>query len=497
MRILALLLTAFALACVAVAQTPPAAAGQSPVKLHDAAQQARLAWFTQARFGMFIHWGLYAVPAGQWPGRPNKNRGEWIMLQENLTSAEYEPLTAKFNPVKFDAKAWVAIAKAAGMKYLVITAKHHDGFSIFATKQSPFNIVDATPFKRDPLKELAAACREAGLVFCVYYSIADWHHPDFPAQYATRACDPLTDQEDPARGFHGAPKPDADVAKYADYMQAQVRELLTGYGPVGIVWFDGGGSFREVSRAALLNGEAMVQMIHRLQPAALINNRLGVGADYGTPEQAIPGGKAIEPFEVCMTFNQHWGYNQFDTDWKTPATVVRNIADIVSKGGNYLLNVGPTAEGEIPAESVRILQEVGTWTSTNGEAIYGAGPTPFGDDLGYCDPEKKDHAGNPLWVDRDEWRCTTQPGKLYFHLLKWPAGSFALPRFSNKITKAYLLADAQRTPLKVASGTTGTIVALPTEPPAKLTPVLCIEIEGIVQPAETKARPDTAKNPAS
>jgi alpha-L-fucosidase len=504
MKIPALLLTAFALACVAVAQTPPAApaatTGQAPVKPDDAAQQDRMAWFKRAHFGMFIHWGLYSLPAGQWPGRtykPGRTAGEWIMMQENLTSAEYEPLAAQFNPVKFDAKAWVALAKAAGMKYLIITAKHHDGFSMFATKQSPYNIVDATPFKRDPLKELADACHEAGIVFCVYYSIADWHNPDFPAQYATRAFYPGTTQEDPTRGFSGAPKPDADISKYDDYMQAQVRELLTGYGPIGVVWFDGGGTFKGLNRGKLLNGEALVQMIHQLQPATLINERLGVGADYTTPEQAIPDGKAVKPFEVCMTLNQHWSYNKFDTDWKTPATVVRNIADIVSKGGNYLINVGPTAEGEIPAQSVRILQEVGTWTATNAEAIYGAGPTPFGDELGYRDPEKKDRAGKPRWVDRDEWRCTTQPGKLYFTLLKWPGAAFTLPPFSNEITRAYLLADAQRTPLKVATGATGTTVALPAEPPAKLAPVLCIEIEGTIQPAETKARPDTAKDPAS
>jgi alpha-L-fucosidase len=172
---LRLTLVFLALALSVRAQTAavpaPAPIGQSPVKPYDAAQQARMAWFTQARLGMFIHWGLYAIPAGQWPGRENQGRAEWIMLQENLTSAEYEPLAAQFNPVKFDARAWVAVAKAAGMKYIVITAKHHDGFSMYASKASAYNIVDATPFKRDPLKELAAACREAGMVFCVYYSL--------------------------------------------------------------------------------------------------------------------------------------------------------------------------------------------------------------------------------------------------------------------------------------------------------------------------------------
>ena len=199
----------------------PAPPGQAAAKAYEAAQQARLAWFTQARLGMFIHWGLYAIPAGQWPGRENKNRAEWIMQQENIPSAEYEKLAPQFNPGQFDAKGWVAVAKAAGMKYLVITSKHHDGFSMFATKQTSYNIVEATPFARDPLKELAAACHDAGIVFCVYYSIADWHHPDSPALYSQH-------------GFHGAPNPEADVKKYDAYMRAQVRELLTNYGPVGI-----------------------------------------------------------------------------------------------------------------------------------------------------------------------------------------------------------------------------------------------------------------------
>jgi alpha-L-fucosidase len=457
-----------ALTAPAISQTAPS--GQAPVKPYDAEQQKRLEWFTEARLGMFIHWGLYAIPAGQWPGRDNKNRGEWIMQQENIPSAEYEKLASQFNPVKFDAKEWVEVAKAAGMKYLVITAKHHDGFSMYETKLSPYNIVDATPFKRDPLKELAEACREAGIVFCVYYSVADWYHPESPAPYSQR-------------GFHGAPNPDADVSKYADFMREQVRELLTNYGPIGIVWFDGGGAFRVENRAELIKGDELVAMIREVQPKALINNRAGVPADYGTPEQRIPGGKTVEPFEVCMTLNKHWGYNQFDNDWKEPEVVIRNIADIVSKGGNYLLNVGPTAEGEIPADSIRILKKVGEWTHTNAEAIYGAGPTPFGAELGHEDPSKPDKEGKPTWVSRDEWRCTTQPGKLFFMLLRWPGEKFALPKFPNKILKAYLLSDPDRRPLPFESTDAATTVALPATAPDSFAPVLCVEIDGKVEHA--------------
>ena len=470
-----LITAALAAAVVSRAQPVP----PSPIVPLDAKEEARLAWFRQARLGMFIHWGLYSIPAGQWPGRKSTSRAEWIMLQEDIPSSEYEKLAPQFDPVKFDAKAWVAVAKAAGMKYIVVTAKHHDGFCMFATKQTSYNIVDATPFKRDPLKELAEACHEAGIVFCVYYSIADWHHPDSPAQYQQRARDPLTNRHIPDRGFHGAPNPNADVKKYDAYMRAQVRELLTHYGPVGLVWFDGGGSYRGLpNRVEILEADRMAAMIHELQPATLINNRLGFAADYGTPEQRIPKGVSAEPFEVCMTLNGHWGYNRFDHKWKSPAVVVRNIADIVSKGGNYLLNVGPTAEGVIPPEAVDILRQVGAWTSLNAAAIYGAGGTPFGAELA-----------------AENWRCTTQPGRLYFHLLKWPGEKFTVPGLTNKVVKAYFLADPAHTPVTATADAHGTTFTLPAKPPAALVPVLCVEIEGTVKPAAPPdGKPDATKN---
>jgi alpha-L-fucosidase len=461
-----------------------AANGQAPVKPYDAEQQKRLAWFTEARLGLFIHWGLFSIPAGQWPGRENNRRGEWIMQEESIPSAEYEKLAPQFNPTHFDAKAWVAVAQAAGLKYLVITTKHHEGFCLFPSKFTNYDIADATPFKRDPIKELAEACHEAGIVFCVYYSVADWHHPEFPAQYSQR-------------GFHGSPNPNADIAKYADYMREQVRELLTNYGRVGIVWFDGGGALRVPNRAELIKGDELVKMIHEVQPDCLINNRAGVIADYGTPEQRIPGGKTVEPFEVCMTINRKWGYNRFDHEWKSPELIVRNIADIVSKGGNYLINVGPTADGVIPAEDVLVLTEVGRWTHTNAEAIYGAGPTPFGDELGYEDTEKKDKEGKPLWVDRNDWRCSTKPGKLFFTLLNWPGESFALPAFPNKIVKASMLADPQHTALTVTTTDKGATVALPATGAHLLRPVLCVEIEGDVKSQSAGQKLDAKKDTGS
>jgi alpha-L-fucosidase len=506
--------TLLAVACVLLALAisvssrgaDTAATGQAPIKPYDAAQQQRMKWFTEARLGMFIHWGLYSIPAGQWPGRESTRRGEWIMQEEQIPSAEYEKLASQFNPVKFDAKAWVAVAKAAGFRYLVITTKHHDGFCLFPSQLTSYDIADATPFKRDPIKELAEACHEAGIVFCVYYSVADWHHPEFPAKYSQR-------------GFHGSPNPNADIASYADYMRGQVRELLTNYGPIGIVWFDGGGALRVPNRGELIKGDELVKMIHELQPNCLINNRAGVQADYGTPEQRIPGGKTVEPFEVCMTLNRKWGHNRFDREWKPASLVIRNIADIVSKGGNYLINIDPTSEGVIVPEEIAILKEVGAWTHTNAEAIYGAGPTPFGDELGYEDAAKKDKDGKPLWISREEWRCTTKPGKLFFTLLKWPtekldppivnsqgdlvsAVTFELPKFSNPIRQAYLLADPGH-PLQTSAvtnqktGEVRTKVWLPVTPPAGNAPVLCIEIEGVVAPQSGARKLDTKKDSAS
>ncbi|MCD6303487.1 MAG: alpha-L-fucosidase [Planctomycetes bacterium] len=368
----------------------------------------RLEWFRKAKFGMFIHWGIYSVPAGQWKGR--RNYAEWIQLQAKIPASEYEKFASKFNPVKFDAKQWVQVAKQAGMKYMVITAKHHDGFCMFDSKQTNYDIVDATPYGKDPMKALSKACREAGLKFCFYYSLVDWHHPEFPAKYAQR-------------GFHGNPNPNADISKYADYEIAQIKELLSNYGPIGIIWFDGGGSFRGADRVKLLKGKKLVDVIHSIQPKCLINNRLGIAADYGTPEQHIPKTMLNKPFEVCMTLNHHWGYNKADNDWKSPKIVIRNLADIAHKGGNYLLNVGPTAEGLFPKPAVEILHKVGEWMAVNGDAIYGTTRSIL--------------PGIPRWG-----RITTKGKTLFLHVFDRPAdGKIQLPAIKATLLSARFLAN--------------------------------------------------------
>ncbi len=423
-------------------------------------QDEKMKWFREAKFGLFIHWGLYAVPAGTWKGQQIQGIGEWIMNRAKIPVKEYEQLAGQFNPVKFNAEEWVQLAEDAGMKYIVITSKHHDGFAMYGSKVTKYNIVDATPFKRDPLKELAAACARHNIRFGFYYSQAqDWHEPggagntwDFP--------------------------PDAEKDKSGAYDQylrqkaePQVKELLTGYGPVCLIWFD---TPRMMTPE---RGQRFVDIVHTLQPACLIDGRLGSAGDYRSMgDNAIPPQVVNEDWEVPATLNRTWGYKSYDNDWKTPEDLTFKLVDIVSKGGNYLLNVGPTAEGLIPQPSQDNLRAVGRWLKVNGEAIYGARPTPFGEELGTPDPSgKKDKRGFPVYNAKTEWRCTTKPGKLYIHLFKWPAGSFELPAINEKVTKAYMLADPRKQALTVKQNGQKWSISLPATAPDRMDSVLVLE----------------------
>ena len=333
----------------------------------------RISWWKEAKFGLFIHWGVYSVAAGEYNGQ--KNYGEWLMNEARIPVSEYEKFAPQFNPVQFNAEDWVRQAKYAGMKYIVITSKHHDGFSMFNSAVSDYEIMDRTPFGRDPIDELASACRKYGLKLCFYHSIMDWHHPKANMEGWT---------------------------EYRDkYMYPQLKELLTKYGDIGVLWFDG----EWIDEWTEDQGKELYRYIRSLQPNIIVNNRVGKGrngmqgmntsndaaGDFGTPEQEILGEKSALDWESCMTMNGHWGHNKNDREFKSSDELVWNLADIVAKGGNFLLNVGPTAQGTFPTESVQILEAIGQWMAVNSSSVYGTRTWAHwqeGDDVRYCSGEK-------------------------------------------------------------------------------------------------------------
>lgn len=456
-RLVAVLALALTLSA-SLMRAAPQASDPSPE-----AKQARLAWFRDAKFGLFIHWGLYAIPAGEWKGKYVPGIGEWIMNRARIPVAEYEQLAKQWNPVKFDPDAWVQMAQDAGMKYIVITSKHHDGFALFDSKVTTWDVVDATPFKRDILKELSAACQKRGLPLGFYYSQAqDWHEPGGAGNDWDFG---------PDVGPDGKERKDYD-GYLRGKAEPQVRELLTGYGPVALIWFD---------TPRLMTPERarrFTDIVRTLQPKTLIDGRLGAAGDYvSTGDNVIPAQVQTEAWEVPATMNHTWGFRKDDRDWKSPGDVTFKLVDIVSKGGNYLLNVGPTAEGVIPAGSQDTLRVVGRWLRTNGEAIYGAGPTPWGDELGEPSARgTKDLRGNPLALPHNEWRVTTRPGKLYFIFFQEPRVPFELPPMRNAVKRAYRLADRQPVEVKVENGRPQLVIAPPIHDPMATTVV--VEIEG-------------------
>jgi alpha-L-fucosidase len=435
----------------AQAQAPAAAPAADP------ARTERLKWFREAKYGLFIHWGLYAVPAGQWKGRAIPGLGEWIMNRAPIPVAEYETLAKQFNPVKFDADAWVRLAKDAGMRYIVITSKHHDGFAMYHSKVSPYNVVDATPFKRDVLKELADACARQGMRLGFYYSQAqDWNDPNGAGNTWDFGPDEKKDFDKYLRGK----------------AEPQVRELLTGYGPVALIWFDTP-RMMTADRA-----ERFTSLVRTLQPATLIDGRLGAAGDYvSTGDNVIPPAAQAEAWEVPATINHTWGYRSDDHDWKSPGEITFKLVDIVSKGGNYLLNVGPMADGVIPPPSQDALRTAGAWLKVNGEAVYGAGPTPFGDELGEPSSKgAKDLRGQPLVLPHNEYRITTKPGKLYITFFQEPRVPFELPAMKNAVTRAYQLADGKPIDIKREAGNVLLDIKRPILDP--MATVVVVEFEG-------------------
>jgi alpha-L-fucosidase len=432
-----------------------------------AQHDARLSWWRDARFGMFIHWGLYSIPAGSWDGKPVDGIGEWIMNHASIPVADYKALAGQFNPTAFNAHDIVALAKTAGMKYIVITAKHHDGFAMFNSKVDPFNIVAATPFHRDPIRELAIECKKQGVKLGFYYSQdQDWTAPG-GAAYQTGDHKPPTYHWDPA----------AQDGDYATYLHTkaipQMKELLTNYGdfPV-VIWFD----TPTVDMTPALAGE-VVALLNQ-HPNLIWNNRLGGGykGDTETPEQFIPAqGYPGRDWEACMTMNDTWGYKANDTNFKSTQTLLRNLIDIASKGGNYLLNIGPDSKGNVPPPEIERLREVGKWISVNGESIYGTSSTLFGAEAGAFSETEKDKAGKPKFIPTWNWRSTTGTDKIYVSLFTWPTGTFHLDRSPRVITGAYLLADKAHKPLKVTTTASGVDVALPSAPLDPIATVLVLK----------------------
>lgn len=393
---------------------------ETPIHPLITARNERTRWFRQARFGMFIHWGLYAIPA----------RGEWVRSHERISNEDYRPFFEEFNPSNYDPRAWARLARQAGMQYAVLTAKHHDGFCLFDSQLTDYKSTN-TPCRRDLVREYVEAFRAEGLRVGLYYSLLDWHHPDYPA---------YGDRFHPMRENPAYKDRLQDFNRYLDYFHGQVRELLTNYGPIDIIWFDF--SYDQMSGETWRAAELM-EMARSLQPGLLIDNRLDASGDtnrsieslepppycgdFACPEQIIPpqgltdeAGRPV-PWEACLTLNNHWGYCAADHDYKSPRQVIRALVECVSKGGNMLLNVGPDARGEIPAESVAILQQVGDWMRRNRASIYGCDRAP---------------------LPKPEWGRYTQNGNtLYAHIFERGIGPVNLRGLSGKIRKARLLAD--------------------------------------------------------
>jgi alpha-L-fucosidase len=394
----------------------------------DSAREARLAWFKTAKYGMFIHWGLYAIPAGEWNGKFVPGLGEWIMNRGRIPVKDYEQLTKQWNPARYDPDAWVQLAQDAGMKYIVITSKHHDGFALFDSKVSKYNVVAATPYRRDILKQLADACQKRGMPLGFYYSQSqDWHEPGGAGNDWDFG---------PDTGPQGK-----ELKNYDAYLRGkaepQVRELLTNYGPVALIWFD---TPRMMTHE---RARRFTDIVRSLQPKTLIDGRLGEEGDYiSTGDNVVPAKVEKQYWEVPATTNHTWGYRKDDADWKSPGEIAFKLIDCVSKGGNYLLNVGPMPDGRIPQFPQENLRAVGRWLKLNGEAVYGAGPSPWGAEMAEASKTgAKDLRGEPLVLAHNEWRVTTKPGKLYFTFFLEPRAPFELPPFKNAIKKAYRLAD--------------------------------------------------------
>jgi alpha-L-fucosidase len=418
------------------AQQPDQLWGQNA----EAGKSEKTRWFTEAKFGLFLHWGPYSHFAGDIRGKRYYGITEWIMNRDKTPAAEYARLAEGFNPAEFDAEEWVRIAKASGVKYIVLTAKHHDGFAMWDSKVSDFDIVDATPYKKDPVKALAAACKKEGIKLGFYYSqFQDWHEPNGGGN-----------------SWDFDPKKKDYAAYYRGKSLPQITELLSNYGELGIIWFDTPGNMNKEESAAFL------EKVHQLQPNCLVSSRVGNGLgdfkDFGDGE--VPAGVVKGAWEAIFTHNDSWGYSAFDQNFKTPQEIIRLLAEVASKGGNLMMNIGPMGNGKLPALSEKYFRATGDWLKQNGEAVYGTGYSPI--------------APQPWGV------MTSKPGKLYLHIFHRPHdGKLLVPDFNAKASKAYLLAGKK--PLTLRQQGKDVTVHLPAALPDGRNTVVVLEYSGELQ----------------
>lgn len=416
-------------------------------------EDERTAWFRAAKFGMFIHWGPYSLASveASWP----------IMRPEHwgITEADYRALPKRFNPTKWDPDHFIDLARTAGQQYMVFTTKHHDGFCMFDSSYTDYKITN-TPYGKDIVKQLSDACARRSMPLGFYYSPPDLHHPGF------RDISRLAREN-----WNGQPER-PEWSSYLNYMQLQLTELLTRYGDVKVIWFDG------LNHQEKYDGQRFLDLIHKLQPATLVNDRIGLTADYVTPEQFIP--KAIptkdvrmrgadasiqkefrngvpppsnfQLWETCMTINQTWAYNAHDRDFKSAQDLIRGLVEVTSRGGNFLLNIGPQPDGIVQPEFQERLRAIGDWITINGESIYGTTYGPIQGEQGY--------------------RTTASRGNLFIHVFDWPSGPLQIGGIKPKVLSARLLANNQ--PLTFQQTEAGLQITLPPQAPDKSASVIAL-----------------------
>jgi alpha-L-fucosidase len=430
-------------------------------------RDARMSWWREARFGMFVHWGLYSGLAGTWKGEKVADEGgmEWIQQQVQADTWEYaHEAIPHFRPTRDFATHWAKLARQAGCRYVVFTTKHHEGFALHDSSVTTYDAKDL--FGRDLCKEITDACKAEGLKVGFYHSVIDWHHPQYDYEAAGLLPHPLK----------GKPSPNGprNHQLYVDYLHHQAEELMTRYGKVDVIWWD---YSKTGAEGTFWRADELMAMVRHHQPDIISNNRLyhitsieesadrdrlkawnPEQGDFTTPEQRIPDtGVPGVDWEVCMTMNTTWGYSEHDHQWKSDEVLIRNLVDIVSKGGNYLLNIGPKGDGSIPEDSLKSMASIGRWMEVNGESIYGTTASPF---------------AQPPWG-----RYTAKPGKIFAIVFQWPDGqTLSIPAKKFRVTRAYLLADEAHS-LQIERSEEGVMINLPATAPDRIASVIALEYE--------------------